>query len=200
MFLPDTNIFLEILLDREYSFVIRDLLNRNPPTPFVPQPVGQLPVIVMQNTGRYNCTTRGLWSYTIRGFMIRQQPVKEKSTEVGIQFSNDASTEMPESMDFPALVRRIADIHHHLVEHATKAVNVSLTVRNWLIGHSLHEYELRGKDRATYGDQLFSTLVGNLTSHGVSNCSRRQLYRYRDFYVAYPHIVGTLFPQLQKLV
>jgi hypothetical protein len=31
-------------------------------------------------------------------------------------------------------------------------------------------------------------------------CSRRQLYRYRDFYLAYPHIVGTLSPQLQNLL
>jgi len=106
----------------------------------------------------------------------------------------------PEGMDLPSLVRRIADIHHHLVERATKAVNVSLTLRNWLIGLSLQHYDLEGKDRATYGDRLFSALLEDLTSRGVSNCSRRQLYRYRDFYLAYPHIVGTLSPQLQDLI
>jgi predicted nuclease of restriction endonuclease-like (RecB) superfamily len=106
----------------------------------------------------------------------------------------------PEGMDLPALVRRIADIHYHLVERATKAVNVSLTVRNWLIGLTLQHYELEGKDRAAYGDRLFSTLAKDLTSRKISNCSRRQLYRYRDFYLAYPHIVGTLSPQLQDLL
>ena len=34
----------------------------------------------------------------------------------------------------------------------------------------------------------------------MANCNRRQLYRYRDFYVAYPAIVGTLSPQLQALL
>jgi len=34
----------------------------------------------------------------------------------------------------------------------------------------------------------------------VSNCSRRQLYRYRDFFLAYPGIVGTVSPQLRRLL
>jgi predicted nuclease of restriction endonuclease-like (RecB) superfamily len=106
----------------------------------------------------------------------------------------------PEGLDLPALVQRITDIHYHLAERATKAVNVSLTMRNWLIGLSIQNYELEGKDRAAYGDRLFSKLADDLTSRGVSNCSLRQLYRYRDFYLAYPHIVGTLSPQLQNLL
>jgi hypothetical protein len=101
----------------------------------------------------------------------------------------------PEDMDLPFLVRMITEIHHQLVGRATKAVNVSLTLRNWLIGLSIQNYDLEGKDRAAYGDRLFSKLAGDLTSRGISNCSRRQLYRYRDFYLAYLHIVGSLPPQ-----
>jgi hypothetical protein len=41
-------------------------------------------------------------------------------------------------------------------------------------------------------------LAEDLTSRGVSNCSRSQLYHYQDFYLAYPHIVGSLHPQLQN--
>lgn len=62
-------------------------------------------------------------------------------------------------------------------------------------GLSIQNYELEGRDRVTYGDRLFSKLAGDLTSRGVSNCSRHQLYHYRDFYLAYPHIVGSLHPQ-----
>jgi len=119
--------------------------------------------------------------------------VSKKKTDLAISGK-------PEDSDLPSLVRRIADIHNHLVERATKAVNVSLTLRNWLIGLSIQNYELEGKDRATYGDRLFSKLAADLTSRGVSNCSRRQLYHYRDFYLAYPHIVGSLPPQLQDLL
>lgn len=119
--------------------------------------------------------------------------VSKKKTDLAISGE-------PEDSDLPSLVRRIADIHNQLVERATKAVNVSLTLRNWLIGLSIQNYELEGRDRATYGDRLFSKLAGDLTSRGVSNCSRRQLYHYRDFYLAYPHIVGSLPPQLQDLL
>ena len=112
----------------------------------------------------------------------------------------DQDSGKPDEMDLPSLVRRIEDIHNHLVERATKAVNVSLTLRNWLIGLSIQNYELEGKDRAKYGDRLFSKLADELTSRGISNCSRRQLYRYRDFYLTYPDIVGSLPPQLHNLL
>ena len=132
--------------------------------------------------------------------MMRQQHSPKKENDAGTPEPSHLVAGEPEVMDLPSLVRRIADIHYHLVERATKAVNVSLTLRNWLIGLCLQNYELEGKDRATYGDRLFSTLSQDLTSRGVSNCSPRQLYRYRDFYLAYPHIVGTLYPQLQHLL
>ena len=104
----------------------------------------------------------------------------------------------PDDMDLPSLVRMITAIDHQLFEHATKAVNMSLTLRNWLIGLSIQTYELGGKDRATYGDRLFSKLSGDLTARGISNCSRRQLYRYRDFYLAYPHIVLFTAPTITE--
>ena len=132
--------------------------------------------------------------------MKRQQRVPKKNNDTSTPEPSHPVAGEPEVTDLPALVRRIADIHYHLVERATKAVNVSLTLRNWLIGLSLQNYELEGKDRAAYGDRLFSKIAEDLTSRGVSNCSRRQLYHYRDFYLAYPHIVGSLHPQLQDLI
>ncbi|MCX6692517.1 MAG: PDDEXK nuclease domain-containing protein [Methanoregula sp.] len=132
--------------------------------------------------------------------MKRQQRPPKKSNDTGTPEPSHPLIREPEGLDLPSLVRWIADIHYQLVERATKAVNVSLTLRNWLIGRSIQNYELEGKDRATYGDRLFSALANDLTSRGVSNCSPRQLYRYRDFYLAYPYIVGTLSPQLLDLL
>ena len=67
-----------------------------------------------------------------------------------------------------------------------RAVNVSLTLRNWLIGSYIAEYELRGKDRAAYGEKLFDSLAAELSGLSVSNSNRRQLYRYLRFYRTYP--------------
>ncbi|MDR1162337.1 MAG: PDDEXK nuclease domain-containing protein [Candidatus Accumulibacter sp.] len=97
-------------------------------------------------------------------------------------------------MDFAKLVQGIVDIHRQTRVQATKAVNISLTLRNWLIGAYIAEFELRGEDRATYGDALFGRLGHRLTEQNVSNCSKSRLYRYRDFYRFYPQIVATLPP------
>ena len=45
--------------------------------------------------------------------------------------------------------------------------------------------------------RLFSELAKALAN--VSNCNRRQLYRYHRFYSIYPGIVGTLPPQFKQL-
>lgn len=98
---------------------------------------------------------------------------------------------------FENLVQQIQRIHSELTARANKAVNISLTLRNWLIGLHIAEYELRGSDRAEYGDQLFTELARRLKT--VSNCNRRQLYRYVRFYRLYPSIVGALPPQFKTL-
>ena len=103
-------------------------------------------------------------------------------------------------LDFEKLVGTIRQVHEELVAQAGQAVNLSLTLRNWLIGAYIAEYELFGADRAGYGDGLLTELAKRLTELKVSNCNRRQLYRYLRFYRLYPEIVGTVSPQLKKLL
>src|SRR5665648_3040 len=102
--------------------------------------------------------------------------------------------------DFQSLVKTITRIHGELARQATHAVNTSLTLRNWMIGMHIAEYELNGEDRGNYGDRLFQMLSEKLSAGGVSNCNLRQLYRYLDFYRAYPQIVGTVSPQFEHLL
>ncbi|MDO8670821.1 MAG: PDDEXK nuclease domain-containing protein, partial [Dehalococcoidia bacterium] len=104
------------------------------------------------------------------------------------------------NFDFTALVAAIRQTDEQLAAQAGKAVNISLTLRNWLIGAHIAEYELRGADRATYGDRLMTELSQQLTSYEVSNCNRRQLYDYLRFYRTYPQIVGTVSAQLKNLL
>lgn len=101
---------------------------------------------------------------------------------------------------FEKLVGFIRHVHDELAAQAGRAVNLSLTLRNWLIGCYIAEYELCGSDRASYGDSLLAELAKRLTDLKVSNCNRRQLYRYLRFYRLYPEIVGTMSPQLKNLL
>ena len=57
-------------------------------------------------------------------------------------------------MNFEQLATIITDTHQQLQQSAVKAVNQRLTVRNWLIGFYIVEFEQNGEDRATYGEQL----------------------------------------------
>lgn len=98
---------------------------------------------------------------------------------------------------FDKLVQQIQSTHNELTGQASKAINISLTLRNWLIGHHICEYELFGSDRAQYGERLFIQLAKQLKS--ISNCSRRQLYRYVRFYRLYPSIAGTLPQKFEHL-
>ncbi len=100
--------------------------------------------------------------------------------------------------DFDALVAAIRHVDAHLTAQAGRAVNFSLTFRNWLIGAYIGEYELYGTDRAKYGEHLLDDLAAKLNK--LSNCNRRQLYDYLNFYRAYPQIVRSASAQLQPFI
>lgn len=103
-----------------------------------------------------------------------------------------------EEATYPILVRTIGLVHEQLTLRAKKAINISLTLRNWLIGYHIDEYQLKGADRAQYGDRLVEVLSEELGSLGVSSTGKRQLYQYLAFYRTYPQIVRSVTALLPK--
>ncbi len=99
------------------------------------------------------------------------------------------------SGDFDSLVSSIVHLHRQTQDFATKAVNVALTLRNWLIGHHIVEFEQKGHDRAAYGEQLMDALSKRLVPQGLSRATPRELRRFRQFYQAYPHIWESATPK-----
>jgi predicted nuclease of restriction endonuclease-like (RecB) superfamily len=91
-------------------------------------------------------------------------------------------------MKFELLVDAITNTHSHFQQQASKAINVSLTLRNWMIGFYIVEFELHGEDRALYGDKLFDELALRLKV--MKGIDRRALYRFKDFYLLYPQITS----------
>jgi len=104
-----------------------------------------------------------------------------------------------ENMHFDGLVAAIQQTHAALAAQACKAVNISLTLRNWLIGHHIAEYELHGADRASYGEGLIDQLAGRLGQTGLKRLDARELRRFQQFYRAYPQIRETLTAVLASL-
>ena len=66
-------------------------------------------------------------------------------------------------LSFERLVTAIGEAHAELSAQASRAVNSSLTLRNWLIGLNITEYEQQGADRAQYGDKLLDRLSERLS-------------------------------------
>ena len=102
--------------------------------------------------------------------------------------------------DFAGLVKSIQEADVQLAAHAIRAVNIGLTLRNWVIGFYIAEFELRGADRSAYGERLLTELSKALGARQVSNTGRRQLYQYLSFYRAYPQIARTLPAQFRRLL
>lgn len=98
-------------------------------------------------------------------------------------------------IDFKKLVSAIQQVHNQLFDQACRAVNTSLTLRNWLIGLYIREYEQHGTDRAQYGESLLDRLSEELRRIGIPRSDTRELRRYRLFYSVYPQIREALTPE-----
>lgn len=104
------------------------------------------------------------------------------------------------TLDFGSLVATIRKVHEHCAAQAGKAVNISLTLRNWAIGCYIREYEQNGTDRAEYGENLLERLADQLRQEGMSRVEARELRRYRQFYLVYSRIRRSLTPELKKFL
>ena len=86
---------------------------------------------------------------------------------------------------FNDLSDSIIQTHQSAQNTAIKAVNQMATLRNWLIGCYIVEYEQKGSDRAKYGDRLLKRLEDRVKTKGLN----LTLFKVaRNFYLLYPQI------------
>ncbi len=94
------------------------------------------------------------------------------------------------------LVSIIGETQHYFKHQASRQVDTALTLRNWLFGYYIAEYELNGADRAEYGQKLFKEIANRLEKQGFRQIRERHLYLCKDFYTAYPNILRTVSAKL----
>lgn len=94
--------------------------------------------------------------------------------------------------DMKSLVDKIHSIHQELKSTALRQVNILLTMRNWLIGYHIANYELQGADRAQYGDRVIENIALELQRKKVPRSTKRELHRFCQFYRLYPLIGRSL--------
>ena len=88
---------------------------------------------------------------------------------------------------FDNLVKQIESTHLFFISKASTTINQFLTLRNWLIGYYIVEYEQNGSDKAQYGDRLIELMAQKLKT--IKGIDRRALFRFRVFYNLYPRII-----------
>ena len=100
-------------------------------------------------------------------------------------------------MDLTKLLQNIRETHQWFSKQAARQINTALTLRNWVIGMYLFEYEQKGEDRAQYGDRLYDEISNRLKNNGIKGAGKRNLYLFKDLYLAYPQIVQTVSAQFK---
>ena len=93
----------------------------------------------------------------------------------------------------------ICTAHNWFSEQAARQVNTNLTLRNWVIGLYIREYEQRGADRAQYGEKVLLNLSKRLHQKGLKSMGERRLREYRLFYQMYPQIWRTASAKFQSV-
>lgn len=86
---------------------------------------------------------------------------------------------------FSDLATVIQTTHDAAQSSAVKAINRMQTMRNWLIGYYIVEFEQHGKDRAEYGAQLLKRLEERVNRKGLT---RNTFQSSRIFYRMYPQM------------
>ena len=112
--------------------------------------------------------------------------------------TNEISTYFHDGMEIPFedwskklhsfndLTSIIQTTHDAAQSSAVKAINRMQTMRNWLIGYYIVEYEQHGKDRAEYGTQLLKKLEERVNRKVMT---RNTFQSARNFYRMYPQII-----------
>lgn len=100
-------------------------------------------------------------------------------------------------MNFKNLVSHIKETNDFLQINAVKAVNTHLTLRNWLTGFYIVEFEQNGSDRAEYGAKLLENISKNINIKGLTS---PELSRCRQFYNTYPQILGLLTQEFKNVL
>jgi predicted nuclease of restriction endonuclease-like (RecB) superfamily len=98
--------------------------------------------------------------------------------------------------NFEELVNNISHVHEVLQGYASSSINQFLSLRNWLFGYYIVEYEQNGEDRARYGENLIINITQKVKH--IKGLTGNQLYVCRNFYLLYPHFLRTVFVILQS--
>lgn len=89
-------------------------------------------------------------------------------------------------MKYDTVIEKISQIDDAAQSTVARNINQLLTLRNWLVGAYIFEYEQSGEDRAVYGEQLLKKLSNDLSKREHKGFSVTNLKYFREVALVYP--------------
>lgn len=90
-------------------------------------------------------------------------------------------------------IRDVREIVSQARQQAYSAINSAMVEAYWKMGKRIVEEEQQGQARADYGKQLLKSLSKALTEEFGKGFSVNSLYYYRQFYLAFPEKLPTVW-------
>ena len=90
------------------------------------------------------------------------------------------------SRDYDTMLDRVVRLIDEARRASARSVNAIMSATYWSIGRHIVEFELKGKKRAEYGEELLERVSVDLTSRFGRGFSRPNLQQMRQFYQAFP--------------
>lgn len=109
--------------------------------------------------------------------------------------SNIETSKLSLSPDYKSLYNDTCTIIEDARAQAYRAINASLTIRNWLLGERIAKEMLDGAPRAEYGKGVVKILAKDLTSKYGKGLDFSSLYQYIRFYRLFPQILDAVSPK-----
>lgn len=94
---------------------------------------------------------------------------------------------MENMLNFSKLVLDLTSIDGYFKAVTANAINTNHTIRNWLIGAYIIEFEQNGLERAQYATNLIQKIADELNQAGLS---ARNLRQFRQFYLTYSDLLA----------
>ena len=111
--------------------------------------------------------------------------MEDNNDNIVVRYDLPKNWSEEKNFSFEHLTQLVEQVHNSAYSSSVKAINRFATIRNYIIGFYIVEYEQNGSDRAKYGDKLLKRLAERINKRGINETL---LTNCRKFYALYPQI------------
>ena len=111
--------------------------------------------------------------------------MEDRNDNIVVRYDLPKNWSEEKNFSFEHLTQLVEQVHNSAYSSSVKAINRFATIRNYIIGFYIVEYEQNGSDRAKYGDKLLVNLAKKVNKRSIN---KTLLYNCRKFYLDYPQI------------